>query len=826
MVMAIRASRDLASTDQNWSKTSMRRPNFWQSLGADTTIGAPQPAAARVIVGVCALLVGGAGVAALVGWAFDIVALKGVVPGLSTMKANTAAAFLLCASALAFGAFSGTRGQKRAGQTLALAASLIGLLTLIEYVANVDLGIDQMLFAATDENGHTIPGRMSPPTAFGFLLFGAAFALPRHAPRAGDVAFLVLIHLAAAAPAAACLGYLFGVRELFAPTPTTSIAITTALAFMGLLVGASALRSEIGWGGLLRSPGTAGVLTRVLLPAIVVLPLVLGGLTMQAAESGIFDLRTGMAILTGASIFVLSGVVWFNVSRVDRFERQRARQEMLQRTVLDNAFDAFILMDKRGIILEWNTNAEKIFGWTRAEALGRPVADTIVPPELRQAHAAGLARFLATGESRVLRRRNEMQSCKRDGSTFPVELVITPIPLDHELVFSGFVRDMSEQKRTEEQLRQSQKMEAVGQLTGGVAHDFNNLLTVIIGSLEIAEGKVDDALRPAIQNALTASERGATLVQQLLAMSRRQTLAPSALDFNQLVAGMGDMLRRSLGEHIEIEMQYGPNLWAAEADKGQVENALLNLAINARDAMPGGGKLTIETANVTLDEDYTARSVDVRPGEYVMVALTDTGVGMTAEVVSRAFEPFFTTKGVGKGTGLGLSMVYGFAKQSRGHLKIYSEVGHGTTVRLYLPRFADEAAAATVASERIVESGGNETILVVEDDTDVRLYVVSQLRDLGYRVIHAPNGLEAERVLNGGAPIDLLLTDVVMPGGMTGRDLAERAARIRPGLKVLFTSGYTENAIVHHGRLDPDVNFLPKPYRRHELARKVREALR
>jgi CheY-like chemotaxis protein len=298
------------------------------------------------------------------------------------------------------------------------------------------------------------------------------------------------------------------------------------------------------------------------------------------------------------------------------------------------------------------------------------------------------------------------------------------------------------------------------------------------------------------------------------------------LALNDLTGGMADLLRRTLGEQVEIDMKLSPGLWPILADKAQVENALLNLAINSRDAMPAGGKLTIETGNIHLDGDYAARNADLAPGDYVVLAVTDTGAGMPPHVLARAFEPFFTTKGVGKGSGLGLSMIYGFAKQSGGHLKIYSEIGHGTTVRLYLPRQLAQpvgALAASVGSDD--HPRGGETILVVEDDPLVRGFVVVQLRDLGYCVLEAADGPAAQKLLDDGASIDLLFTDVVMPGGMTGRQLADDAKRRRPNLKMLYTSGYTEDSIVHHGRLDPGVHFLAKPFRRQDLAVKIREAL-
>jgi CheY-like chemotaxis protein len=370
-------------------------------------------------------------------------------------------------------------------------------------------------------------------------------------------------------------------------------------------------------------------------------------------------------------------------------------------------------------------------------------------------------------------------------------------------------------------------MESVGQLTGGVAHDFNNLLTVVIGSLDAVVDRMPGDLRAAVDSALRAADRGAGLIRQLLAFSRRQVLSPETVDLNELAAGMDDLLRRTLGDHVEIEMALHAGTWPSLADKGQVENALLNLAINARDAMAGGGKLTIETGNVHLDEDYAAANPEVTPGDYALLAVTDTGSGMPPEVIARAFEPFFTTKGLGKGTGLGLSMIYGFAKQSGGHLKIYSEVGHGTTVRLYLPRQRAGQAVAAVPAKPVPSDNprGGEAILVVEDDPLVRNLVAMQLRDLGYRVVEAADGPKARTILDSDQPIDLMLTDIVMPGGLTGRQLAEMAQRRRPGLKTVYTSGYTEDSITHQGRLDPGVHFLSKPFRRQDLALKIRTVL-
>ncbi|MET0675489.1 MAG: ATP-binding protein [Bradyrhizobium sp.] len=391
----------------------------------------------------------------------------------------------------------------------------------------------------------------------------------------------------------------------------------------------------------------------------------------------------------------------------------------------------------------------------------------------------------------------------------------------------AMVRRFQEMEATEARVRQAQKMEAIGQLTGGVAHDFNNILTVITGSIEMLSDGVKD--RPLLAQITAmigaAASRGADLTQRLLAFARQQPLRPRSTDINALVIETASLLRPTLGVQIEIESMLAHDAAPALIDSSQLSTAILNLALNARDAMPDGGKLTLETKNVVLDADYAAMNSDVQPGNYVMIAVSDTGEGIPGVLLDKVFEPFFTTKGLGKGSGLGLSMVYGFVKQSNGHIKIYSEVGHGTTVKLYLPRSETTAAVATPATTPVLDAAGNETVLVVEDDAMVREFVVQQLRKLGYRTLLAENGKEALAVLDSDAEIDLLLTDVILSGTLTGKQVADASAEKRPGLKVLFMSGYTENAIVHHGRLDPGVLLLSKPFRATELARMVRLAI-
>ena len=381
----------------------------------------------------------------------------------------------------------------------------------------------------------------------------------------------------------------------------------------------------------------------------------------------------------------------------------------------------------------------------------------------------------------------------------------------------------------DEALRQSQKMEAVGQLTGGVAHDFNNLLQIIIGNLETLERTVPEGsgrMHRAVQSAMSGARRAASLTRRLLAFSRRQPLDPKPIDVNVLVTGMSELLHRSLGETIEIETVRAAGLWRAEVDANELESTILNLAVNARDAMKSGGRLTIETANTYIDEAYAAGQAEVTPGQYVSISISDTGEGMDADTIARAFEPFFTTKPVGRGTGLGLSQVYGFVKQSGGHVKLYSEPGHGTTVRIYLPRQeGDVELAESVPDAPIPEGEREETILVVEDDDDVRAYSVESLRELGYRVIEAHDGNAALRLLERQPRIDLLFTDVVLPGGLTGAQVAAQARAMRPDLTVLFTTGYARNAIVHHGRLDKGVQLLTKPFAFKDLAAKIRDVL-
>ncbi|MEX2482405.1 MAG: PAS domain S-box protein [Gammaproteobacteria bacterium] len=471
-----------------------------------------------------------------------------------------------------------------------------------------------------------------------------------------------------------------------------------------------------------------------------------------------------------------------------------------------------------------NDAFERVTGFPADEVIGRPLGFTAgegtAPAELERIHGALAA-------SRPV--RTEILTYGKTGEEIWLEINLVPLA-DDSGRYTHWVsveRDITQRMSLEDQLRQSQRLEAVGHLTGGVAHDFNNLLTVILGNAEVL---VDELMADRERRALAemiagAALRGAELTGRLLAFARKQALDPRSVNVNELVGSVEPLLRRTLGEHIDIELVRGGGLWPALIDPGQLEDALLNLSLNARDAMPGGGRLTIETSNTRLDREYAAMHAQVQPGQYVLVAVSDTGQGIPAENLRRVFEPFFTTKEKGKGTGLGLSMVYGFIKQSEGHINIYSEPGEGTTVKMYLPRVIGTAAAYAQDAAGSSLVGGTETILLVEDDDLVRRYARNQLAGLGYRVLEAGDGAQALALVEAHDAIDLLFTDVVMPGGMSGRELADRVHLRRPGMRVLFTSGYTENAIVHQGRLDAGVQLLSKPYRRAELARAVRAVL-
>ncbi|MFC4727647.1 hybrid sensor histidine kinase/response regulator [Coralloluteibacterium thermophilus] len=556
-----------------------------------------------------------------------------------------------------------------------------------------------------------------------------------------------------------------------------------------------------------------------------------------------------------AAATVLSRINWqLSAARAPEAEVRRSQLALSERylaTLLSQSPDAFLAVDDQGALIAWNEAAKRLFGMDLDEALHTPVV-RLFP----QAHQAWLERLIedTRRDGKVLHGEVPL-GVDGDGAPVHGEISVAPVHDEAGRVASVSItaRDVTarrraddelrelnrtleariaaaiaEREQVEEALRQAQKMEAVGQLTGGIAHDFNNMLAVVIGSLDLLArriGSEDARTRRYVDAATEGARRAALLTQRLLAFSRQQPLRPQPINANKLVANMAELVRRSLGGDIRLETVLAGGLWRAHADPNQLESAILNLAVNARDAMPGGGRLTIETQNAHLDSRYTATHPGINPGQYVLIAVTDTGEGMSPEVIARAFDPFFTTKDVGKGTGLGLSQVYGFVRQSGGHVKIYSEPGYGTTVKIYLPRsVAEGEPAADDASADAPLGEQQELVLVVEDEPAVRQFSVDALCELGYRVLEADGATSALRQLEAHPDIALLFTDVVMPE-VNGPRLADEARRRRPGLKVLFTTGYPRDAVVHNGVLGNAVDLLGKPFTVEELAAKVREVL-
>lgn len=518
------------------------------------------------------------------------------------------------------------------------------------------------------------------------------------------------------------------------------------------------------------------------------------------------------------------------IELVEQEQVSLANNEERYRDYFENAKDAIYVHDLNGRYTMVNKAAEALIGYTREEILKMSVFD-VVPENYAEQIQARLQKKLADHSPTIY----EVEAIRRDGTRVPVEVSSRLIWENGVAVaVQGSARDISERKRAEEalrasqlQLQQSQKLEAVGQLAGGVAHDFNNLLTAIMGytDLSLRRENLEDPIRHNLEETKKAAERAGSLIRQLLAFSRKQILEPKVLDLNAVVKDMHKMLTRLIGENIDLATKQAADLGMVKADPSQVEQIIMNLVVNARDAMPHGGKVTIETANITLDDQDALKHVAVKAGEYVMLAVSDTGTGIDEETQARIFEPFFTTKEVGRGTGLGLSTVYGIVKQSGGNIWVYSEPGFGTVFKVYLPRID---AAASIIEKLVMESAapqGTETILLVEDEDLVRGLTRKVLSEAGYKVLEAKSGAEALELTRGYAgPIDLLLTDVVMPA-VSGKEVAERLKELRPAARVLFMSGYTDEAIVRHGVLDANVEFLQKPYTWVRLAKKVRDVL-
>lgn len=752
------------------------------------------------------------------------------------MQPITAISLVLGGSALL--AASNKRAPKVLAIGLAGLVLLAGLQALAQFVTGFNFGIDRLFFPGP-VSSQTVaianPGRMAEPTAISFTLIGIGLLLAHARTSAAALTFSACATAILLMVAATLLGYLFQAAPLSGIFGFTHVALHTAIGLGALAVGLLALRPDAGWVRLLTGMTVGATAARRLLPLVVLVPVAVAWLALQGSEAGYYPGEIRLALTTTITVAMLVGLTVWTATRLNNLAAIRRTEQALRDTerrlnaVLDNASVAIFALDERQHCSYMNAAAEKLTGYTLEETAGRPLHDVIHHTKADGSDFPLEECAIDRAFPENHREQGEETFIHRDGSFYPVAFTASPLH-DENLKTTGTiveVRNIAEERALESQLRHVQRMDAIGQLTGGIAHDFNNILAIVMGNLDLLREQAEDGSEAAEMSdeALGAATRGAELVRRLLAFARKQHLEPAAVDLNERLPEITALLRRTLGESIKVHVQSAPELWSALVDPTQVDDALVNLAINARDAMKDGGSLSIETNNVILDADYCANNDEITPGEYVMLVVSDTGSGMAPEVAARAFEPFYTTKGEGQGTGLGLSQVYGWVKQSEGHIKIYSEVGHGTTIRLYLPRAdADPNERTGDHAKAFPAPGGDERIFVVEDNPGVRNTVVRQLKDLGYSTMEAEDAHTALEMIEAGAGFDLLLTDVVMPGGMTGYELADRAGQLRPDLKVLFTSGYTELA-VGNGKTSRKGHLLSKPYRKQDLGLALRGIL-
>ncbi len=765
----------------------------------------------------------------LVGWVFDIPSFKSIIPGLATMKFNTALSFLLVGISLML--FEEQRNQKLwlIARCLAFVVTMLSLATLSQYLFGWNLGIDQIFF---HDSANAIkldyPGRMAPATAFNFTLLGLAlcFLDKRHY---WATQFFTL--LAAIVSLIALLGYIYKVESLYKISAFSSVALHTTLAFILVCVGIIFARPDRGLMKIYLSNSPGGVMARRLLPMAIGMPIVLGLLGLLGQRAGFYDTEVGLSLMITSYVVILGTIILWNAGSLYRMEikRQQAEQALFAteeryRDLFENANDIMYIHDLKGNFTATNLMTERLTGYTSDEVLKMNIAQIIAPEYVELARKNLTEKPIERTGSSIY----EIEIICKDGQSLPVEVSTRLIyEGDKPVAVQGIVRDISERNHLEDQLRQSQKMESIGRLAGGIAHDFNNLLTAIIGYSQMAMRHMeqDSPAKNDIKEVEKAGKRAAELTAQLLAFSRKQVLQPKIIDLNQIVANIERMLHRVIGEDIQLSTKLSPDLGQVKADPGQIEQIIMNLAVNARDAMPRVGKLTIETANVELDESYAHTHVSVKTGPHVMLAFSDTGIGMDKQTQARIFEPFFTTKESGKGTGLGLSTVYGIVKQSGGNLWVYSEKGKGTTFKIYLPRIEELTEPEETIAPALDSYSDTGTILLVEDDLTVRQLTRQILESNGYTILEATSSADALEICQQHeGKINLIITDVIMPE-MSGRELAYQLMQLGNDVKVLYMSGYTDNSIVHHGILDAETPFLQKPFTSDSLTRKVREII-
>ena len=795
-----------------------------QAKGASPSMNFPR-ASLLMAIAVAAL-----GVLGLAGWFFHLPLLASVLQPFVVVKANTALCLILAGIALALlGQRPENPGARLAGRLCAGFVTLLGALTLLEFLLGWDLRIDEFLVADPLYDRVNLPGRMAMVTAVAFVLSGTALLSLESRTRRGGWPAQWLVLACGLLAFLSFAGYLFDVRSLYTLAPYFSIALITVIGFLLLSLGILFARPRRGIVGLLTAAGQTGALARRFLPALIFIPVASGWIALQGQAKGLYTTEFAVALLVVANVSLLTALFWANMGSLSRSEigrvaaEQQAREREIQlESVLDNTPVVVAVTDLSGRYLMVNRHFSTVFGLPREKILGKTYFD-IFPKDAADRLKTNDYRAVQEGGIQI----EEAIVVKGEPRTY----ISGKFPIRNEQDVSyavcGISTDVTHFKKVEDQLRQAQKMESIGRLTGGIAHDFNNVLTVINSYAALLATRLPPGGRESKQAAeiARAGDRAADLTRQLLAFSRKQVLQPRAVDLNAAVSAVGKMLERMIGEDVDLRLSLAPALGTVRVDPAQIEQVLMNLAVNARDAMPEGGALTIETTNVALGEGYAREPAGVAPGNYVMLAVSDTGTGMDKETQARIFEPFFTTKEIGKGTGLGLSTVYGIVQQSGGHIWVYSEVGRGAIFKMYFPRLDDATAEAASSAKAPEIPRGNQLVLVVEDEPMLRRLMQSALEEYGYRVLLAEGPLEALSLLRGNeGKVDILITDVVMPK-MDGRELAEEVQKLSPGMPVLYVSGYADNVVAHHGVLDKGVAFLQKPFTPESLARKVGEVL-
>jgi two-component system cell cycle sensor histidine kinase/response regulator CckA len=780
------------------------------------------------VVRSAALLTVAIGIVALVGWTFDLAPLKSLLPGLASMKPNSALGFILCGTALALLASATVSTKTRWLARIAAAVAVaIGVLTLGEQLSHANLHIDTWQFAgeALAEGGAS-PGRMSPGNALCLIFSGAALlSLRRRRAEwlAAGIGALSIVVLA---------GYAYSFEAERHLVSYTSFSVPSAIAFIVLSTGILFAGPGHGLVSTLYSNGTSGTMLRRLIPAAVIIPISLAWATQEGERLGGLSDPIPLGVMAAATIMAFGAVIWVTANAIAATEAKRAaaavalgKSEESYRDLFGSAPVGLSHSALNGAILQANDACVRLFGYSDADALKRVKAEDFYANPDDRTRLQRLREDPAAGTSSV-----EADLKRADGTIVTVQLYSRLVgdggPGSH---FLNAIIDITQRKKLEQQFVQAQKMEAVGRLAGGVAHDFNNLLTVIRSycDLVLLEMPAGAPMRDDLREISSAADRAASLARQLLSFSRKQVLLPQVLNPNTVVQEVHSMLRRVLPSSVSCDMKIADDLGAIRADPGQVDQVLMNLAINASDAMPGGGRLCIETSNATIDAAYARSHSNVDPGEYVCIAVSDTGTGMDRETMSHVFEPFFTTKPVGKGTGLGLATVYGIVEQNHGHVWVYSEPGEGTTFKIYFPRVADAPDELPRRSVAINErpTGPTPVVLVVEDDESVRATISKVLGRQGYTVLTAGHGGEGVRVgTEHTGAINLVISDVMMPE-MGGREFVERLAKLHPESRVLLISGYTDDDVLRRGLIDPSFAFLEKPFTVDQLVRKVQGVL-